>query len=200
MTVAAFVARVIVGLVFLVAAVAKARSIDPFVRSIRDVTALAGARTGRTAATGLATTIVALELTLAVLLLTGALPLPASVGGLGLVGLFVFVSVLALVRRREVECNCFGPSATTLGRETLFRAALLAIPLGLYAVAGRSSWPHGTADWLSSLALVTGGGLLLYWAIRMPTLVGLVRVRKRWESRKPRSGTQARPLQRLRMI
>jgi uncharacterized membrane protein YphA (DoxX/SURF4 family) len=200
MTVAAFVARVIVGLVFLVAAVAKARSIDPFVRSIRECAALAGVRTGRTAARGLAAAIVVLELSLAVLLLTGALPLPASVGGLGLVGLFVFVSVLALVRRREVECNCFGPSATTLGRETLFRATLLAIPLGLYAVAGRSLWPHGHVDWISSLALVTGGGLLLYWAIRTTSLTSLVRERRRWESRKPRPGVQRKPLQRLRMI
>lgn len=200
MTVAAFVARMIVGLVFVVAAVAKGRSIDPFVRSVREVAALAGVRTDRTAGRVLAASTVALELSLALLLLTGALPLLASVGGLGLVGGFACVSGLALVRDREIECNCFGPSATKLGKGTLVRAALLAIPLGLYATAGRSSWPHGYVDWTSSLALVAGGGLLLCWAIRTPSLVGLVRERKRWESRKPRPSDSSQQLGRLRMI
>lgn len=190
----------VVGLVFLVAAVAKARSLDPFARSIREVAALAGVRTGRTAGRILGAAVVVLELVLAALLLTGAVPLPASLGGLGLLGLFASVSVLALVRSREIECNCFGPSGTRLGEETLLRAALLALPLGLYAAAGRSSRPDGHVDWISSLALVVGGGLLLCWAIRTPSLVDLVRERRRWESRVPRPAGHQRPLHRLRLI
>ena len=171
---AAFVARILTGTLFLVAAVAKSRSRAGFVRSVWAVLELVGIRAGMSVRRPVAALLVAV---------------------------FALVSALALLRGRKIECNCFGRSGTALGRDTLVRAGLLATALVVYAVAARGTWPDGLSEWVSSLALVAGCGLAFVWAIRLPTLATFVRERRLVESRATRPRVErSRQLQRLRSI
>ena len=196
---AAFVARILTGVLFLVAAAAKTRSRDGFVRSVWAVLELLGIRTGMAVRRPVAVLVIAYELVLAGLLLSGAASREAALAGLGLVGVFALVSALALLRGRKIECNCFGRSKTPLGRDTLVRAVMLGAALVAYAVWARGTWPAGLSAWVSSLALVVGCGLAFVWAVRLPTLATLVRDRRLIESRSRRV-ERSRPLQRLRSI
>jgi Methylamine utilisation protein MauE len=198
---AAFVARILTGTLFLVAAVAKSRSRAGFVRSVWAVLELLGIRAGRAIRRLVAVLVIAYELVLAGLLLFGAAPTAAAAAGLVLVAVFALVSALALLRGRKIECNCFGRSETALGRDTLVRAAMLAAALVVYAVAARGTWPEGLSEWVSSLALVVGCGLVFVWTVRLSTLVTFVRERRLVESRVTRRRVErSRPLQRLRSI
>jgi methylamine utilization protein MauE len=198
---AAFVARILTGALFLVAAVAKTRSRAGFVRSVWAVLELLGIRVGRAVRRLVAVLVVAYELVLAGLLLSGAAPRAAAAAGLALVAVFALVSALALLRGRKIECNCFGRSETTLGRDTLVRVAMLTSALVVYAVSARGTWPEGLSGWVSSLALVAGCGLVLVWTLRLPTLATFVRERRLVESRAaPRRVERSRALQRLRSI
>jgi len=198
---AAFVARILTGALFLVAAVAKTRSRAGFVRSVWAVLELLGIRAGMAVRRPVAVLVVAYELVLAGLLLSGAAPTAAAAAGLLLVAVFALVSVLALLRGRKIECNCFGRSDTPLGRDTLVRSALLAAALFVYAAGGRGTWPAGLSAWVSSLALVVGCGLAFVWAVRLPTLATFVRERRLVEARSTRRRVErSRPLQRLRSI
>jgi Methylamine utilisation protein MauE len=198
---AAFVARILTGTLVLVAAVAKSRSRAGFVRSVWAVLELVGIRAGMAVRRPVAVLVVAYELALAGLLLSGAAPRAAAAAGLGLVAVFALVSALALLRGRRIQCNCFGRSETALGRDTLVRAAFLAAALVVYAVSARGTWPESLSAWVSSLALVVGCGLAFVWAVRVPTLATFVRERRLVESRAaPRRVERSRPLQRLRSI
>ena len=198
---AAFVARILTGVLFVVAAAAKTRSKDEFVRSVWAVLGLLGIRVGMAIRRPVAAFVIAYELVLAGLLLSGAAPTVAAAAGLGLVAVFALVSALALLRGRKIECNCFGRSETSLGRDTLVRAALLAAVLVVYAAWGRGTWPAGLSAWVSSVALVVGCGLVFVWAVRLPTLATFVRERRLFEARSTRPRVErSRPLQRLRSI
>jgi hypothetical protein len=198
---AAFVARILTGALFLVAAVAKTRSRAGFVRSVWAVLELLGIRVGRAVRRLVAVLVVAYELVLAGLLLSGAAPRAAAAAGLALVAVFALVSALALLRGRKIECNCFGRAETTLGRDTLVRVAMLTAALVVYAVSARGTWPEGMSAWVSSFALVAGCALVLVWTLRLPTLATFVRERRLVESRAtPRRVERSRQLQRLRSI
>ena len=198
---AAFVARILTGVLFFVAAVAKTRSRSGFVRSVWAVLELLGIRAGMVVRRPVAVLVIAYELVLAGLLLSGAASRETALAGLGLVAAFALVSALALLRGRKIECNCFGRSETPLGRDTLVRAGFLAAALVVYAVSARGAWPAGLEEWVSSLALVVGCGLAFVWAVRLPALATIVRERRLVESRAtPRRVERSRPLQRLRSI
>ena len=130
---------------------------------------LLGVRAGRAVRRPVAVFVIAYELVLAGLLLSGAAPRAAAAAGLALVAVFALVSALALLRGRQIECNCFGRSETPLGRDTLVRSALLAAALVVYAVSARGAWPKGVSAWVSSLALVVGCGLVFVWTMRGAT-------------------------------
>jgi uncharacterized membrane protein YphA (DoxX/SURF4 family) len=204
MTTAALVARLVLAAVLLAAGVGKARSLRRFSRSVRGVADMAGLRVERPTAVVLAATVLTLELGVAVLLASGFAPAVAAGGGFALATSFAGVSILAIATGRRVQCNCFGRSAAILGPDTLLRAVLLLVPVGIVGAAAAggtaSRWPTSATEWVSSLGLALGALLLLVWASQALLIGRLVRDRRAQpEPRGPRVSGH-RPLQELRTI
>lgn len=203
-TTAVFVSRLVLATVLLAAAFAKMRSLRRFSRSVRAVAELAGLNIGRMAAWVAAATVVASEFAVALLLVSGRAPAVGTAGAFALAASFVGVSILAIAKGQRIRCNCFGRSAALLGTETLLRAVLLLVPVGVLAAAAavgtEGQWPTSAATWVSSLALVLGALLLLLWASQAIVIARLVRSRRvQPEPHGPRVSGH-RPLQELRTI
>ncbi|GAA0369601.1 hypothetical protein NE235_20065 [Actinoallomurus spadix] len=110
----------LVGLVFVVSAVAKLRDFDGFARSVPD---LVPARPDRARLLAIAVTV--LEASVPPLLIT---PATAPYGfGIAAVLLAAFtVAIAAAIRRgRRATCRCFGPSRVPLGPRHLVRNGAL---------------------------------------------------------------------------
>ena len=153
--------RVLVAIVFLVAAVAKVRDFDGFRRSVRDLVP------GTDPFGSLAPfTVVALEFLVPVLLVVPTAP--AGVGGfgaaLGLDAGFVVVIARALRRGATTPCHCFGrASERRLGRPDLIRDLVLAVvaAAGLAACLSGAPVPGAAATVVAGAAGAVGALLLI---------------------------------------
>ncbi|MFL6141315.1 MAG: MauE/DoxX family redox-associated membrane protein [Labedaea sp.] len=164
--------RVLVGLVFGVAAVSKLgsrRGLSAFAMSLTRL----GPRPVRgwfAVAVGTAVT----ELTVAILV---ALP-PTYRVGLTLAAAVLLVFCVAIgysIRReRRIECRCFGGSGAVLGRPHLIRNTILAV----LASAGAIVHSAAPADFQATAAAVLigafAGAVAIYWDA-LTTTVGLAR-------------------------
>lgn len=196
MTDAAAVMRMLLGIVFLVSALGKAREVDRFTDTVQRVLRIVGARARHPVARGAALAVVAAEASAAILMLTGRAPSLAGFVVLGLLALFAAVSVVALVARANIDCNCFGPSGGRLGARTLARTLLLAAVAVAYvftASRGHNGWPAASlASWVA-LATATGGfALVIHWVTYLDIPVWLVRERRREEAAQRSDGDAGR--------
>ncbi|GHJ44271.1 hypothetical protein Cs7R123_16130 [Catellatospora sp. TT07R-123] len=141
--------RVAIGLVFAVAAVAKARDLGAFARSLEPFLTVA-----KPLYRPLAVAVVGAELAAAVLV---AIPATVFWGfGLALALNAVFAVAIVRVLRRGVAatCNCFGAADSRLSRRHLVRDLVLAVPalLGL-AAAAAVAHPATPLHWLAGAPL-----------------------------------------------
>jgi hypothetical protein len=157
----ALAGRVLIGLVFLVAAVAKVRAFDGFRRSVRDLVPWTAPFWSLAPFT-----VVALEFLVPALLVVPTAS--AGVGGFGAaLGLDAgFVVVIARALRRDVTapCHCFGrASERRLGRPDLIRDLVLAVvaAAGLVACLSGASAPGAAAMVVAGAAGVVGALLLI---------------------------------------
>lgn len=171
-----FVARIVLGALFLVAAWSKARNFGPFLRTTVDI------GIPRSLARPAALLLVLCEVALGVLLLSGQASAIAVVAALVLVAVFAGASLAALQLRRVVPCNCFGESGTTLGHRTLVRALALILPIAGYYVASRSGepmwWPASPDTLIPTLSLVPASVLLSRWLLASEGMAALVSERR----------------------
>ena len=126
------VCRVVIGLVFLAAAMTKIGDAGGFARQIHHYRLVPFGLENL-----LAITLPWIELVLALAILTGVRPRAGSVVATGLMGLFVVVVAAAVARGLDIECGCFGTAdASRVG------AAKLIENVGLLALALVGSAPQ----------------------------------------------------------
>lgn len=127
-----FAERVLVAMVFALAATTKARDLDAFHRTLRDFR-VAGDRAARR----LAPVVVALEAL--VVVLTVVSPGTAVAGSLlaiALLAVFTVVLAGARVRGSTVGCNCFGSSPQPVSWYDVARNVVLILAIGGALLAG----------------------------------------------------------------
>ncbi len=160
-------ARVLVGLVFAVAALGKLAGRNRLTEFADSLAPLGWSPVGwLPVAAGTAVA----ELAVAVLV-----GFPATAGlGLGLATAVLLVFCAAIARsmrlRRRVTCRCFGRAGAVLGRAHLVRNALLAVVAA--AAAAIPPWPGLGLDTGAAAALVGAFGALV--AINWDSLAGLL--------------------------
>jgi len=175
--VAAFALRFALAIVLAVAAVAKARSFDAFVRTVEAI--LPWRRPARAAAGA----VIAAEAALSVLLAAGVRVNAVLLATAALFLGFAVVSLWAARHGVHVRCNCFGQSERELGKDSLVTSLLLAGATIAYWALLRQTDESLTLGELP-LAVVLGATVVLAarWAFIAGDLVGIVRQRKVLES------------------
>ncbi len=154
MDIALSAVRLLLTVVFGIAAVAKLVDRASFRRALRDFGAPEGlVRPLRYA-------VPAAELAVAVALV---LPVAAWWGAIAAAGmLLAFIAVIgwSLAHGRTPECNCFGRlSAGAIGRKTLVRNGILAALAGALVVAGPARSAASAVGWLGPLTPIRVAGL-----------------------------------------
>ncbi len=154
MDIALSAVRLLLTVVFGIAAVAKLVDRASFRRALRDFGAPQGlVRPLRYA-------VPAAELAVAVALV---LPVAAWWGAIAAAGmLLAFIAVIgwSLAHGRTPECNCFGRlSAGAIGRKTLVRNGILAALAGALVVAGPARSAASAVGWLGPLTPIRVAGL-----------------------------------------
>jgi uncharacterized membrane protein YphA (DoxX/SURF4 family) len=174
-----FGARVFFALIFLVAALRKGLQPAAFIQTIRSL------GFPRRLSPGIAWMVIAYEAVLGLLFLAGFLPGIALIAALLLLAAFAGVSLFALRSAQLIPCACFGEADTPLGKHTLWRALLLAVPVVLYYLGTRETatawWPAGLDTWVSLLTLVLASLLLVRWLLAVTNIRTLMQERKRGE-------------------
>lgn len=172
----AFALRFALAIVLAVAAVAKARRFDAFVRTVDTI--LPSRRTATTAAAA----VVAVEAALAILLATGAWVNAVCLAALTLFLVFAAVSLWATRRGLHVQCNCFGQSERELGKDSLVTSLLLAGATVAYWALARKTDESLTLGELP-LAVVLGAAVALAgrWLFAAGGLVRIVQQRRALE-------------------
>lgn len=153
----AFVLRITIAVIFLVAAVAKAKNFRGFIGTIRQIPIMSKASTAT------AVVVIVSEFAVTVLLLSGQLfPLGAALAA-ALLLMFSTVAIAAVAQSRSIECGCFGPSRTSLGLNTVARNVILLGATAEYSLAARTSstWLPMDVVTLTPLLLMTLGILVV---------------------------------------
>ena len=171
-----FIIRNAAGVVFLLAALGKARDIPVFEDTLH---ALAVPARFRLVA---AWALVATESGIGLAILSGRNAALASLLATCVLGLFAAVSIWAERSSQEIPCNCFGRSPTRLGMPTLARALLFELAiLAFYAtsLSGTSYpwWPTDISELVPSVGVAIGLVILGRWILEAPTLASLMRAR-----------------------
>ena len=156
----AWLARMVVGVTFLISGTAKLRDMDGLTLGALRYHVLPS-RIVRP----LAPLLPVAELVLAAMLLTGVAVRAAGVGSALLVLVFAWAVVTNLRRGRSIPCHCFGASAhERIGAATLARLAVLGIAAVLAAIIGPASGtllPPGTETGLALLSAVASVTVLM---------------------------------------
>ena len=155
---AGFVARMLLAVVFLTAALGKARYHADFQQTLQ--------RLGfaRLIAPMITWVIILYETSLAMLFVTGRFTLIVTVATACFVLGCVGVSLYAFALRQQIPCRCFGKSSSPLGVQTIAHALLLVLPAGIYFLSSlwtRNSWWPSDMETLVVLASLTLAGILL---------------------------------------
>jgi hypothetical protein len=173
-----------IGLVFALSSVTKLRRPRAFARNVHEYRVLP-----EWASRAIAVPIIAVELAIALALLTGVLAAAALVASLVVLTIFLAAVGFNLRRGRRVACGCFGSSAERISRRSAARllillavtATLLLLWRGGYAdEAGLTTLGTASLDDLLSVWLVSAALLVLgSWALRLPDIVAMVRIGRR---------------------
>ena len=165
--------RFAVAIVLAVAALAKGRSFGAFRRTVDTLTPW------RRGSTAIAAAVVATEATLAVLLAAGVLASAVAAATLVLFLGFVALSLWAVRRGLQVQCNCFGSGNRELGKDSLAMSLLLAGTTFAYWALLRRAEPSlalGDLPRAAMLGIATAlGGR---WLLAAGELAGIVRQRR----------------------
>jgi uncharacterized membrane protein YphA (DoxX/SURF4 family) len=165
--------RFAVAAVLAMAAVAKVRSFGDFRRTVDVLT-----RWPR-GATAIAAVVVATEGTLAVLLAAGVLATAIAAATLALFLGFAALSVWAVRRGLQVQCNCFGSGDRELGNDSLATSALLAAAtLGYVALLWHDEPSLALGDVPLVVLLGITGALAGRWLLAAEDLTAIVRQRR----------------------
>lgn len=163
-----FITRTTLGLVFLSAAVAKARDVGGFRAVITEL------GVSRRWSRPVALTLVLYEFALALLLLSGVRPGVAVLLAIVVLSAFAGVSAQALRTGSAIHCGCFGRRDSVIGVVTLSRAVGLILLAVVYYLAhlGRAEtwWPPDLPTTTSAVTLVAAtvvAGSWLSWAIEL---------------------------------
>ncbi len=156
-------ARVILGLIFVMAGLLKA--IDPaeFARQMAGY-GLIGAGASRLASPLL----IALELTLGIALLVGFRPRPSAIVAAALLALFIAIEAHGISQGRTEACGCFGAYVQRTPGQVIVED-LIFIGLALLSLWGLRSW-GGAPRRPAALAVFAGGVLSLALAAASPHL------------------------------
>jgi len=163
--------RFAVATVLAVAATVKARDFETFQRTVRALV---------TRGAGLVSAgVIAIEATLAALLVSGLVP--SAVAGATVV-LFLGFSALSVWAMRSgvhLSCNCFGSSDRELGRDSLETSLLLAAASLAYLALLQSTQPSLTLG-EAPLAALLGVAVVMAarWLLALRALVPVVRQRR----------------------
>ncbi len=168
-----FITRTLLATVFLTAAVGKFRFPAAFQETIQQV----GFR--RSLAPLIMWLVIIWEGMLGGLFILGIFPSLAAIASISLLLLFMSVSILAMRRREQIPCNCFGRSTSPLGYQTLLRALILVVPILLYYFSTLSTpsdwWPTTLDTALLLLSLTIGLILLTRWVLAARSIMKLAR-------------------------
>jgi thiol-disulfide isomerase/thioredoxin len=155
------VARLLLAVVFAIAALSKLADLEGSRRTI----AAFGVPDGLAAAGG--TLLPFAELATAIALIPQPTARWGAVAALGLLAVFIAGITNALTHGRSPDCNCFGQvSSSRVSWRTLVRNGALAVVAGLVAWKGSGSsvagWTsdHGAAELVASIAVITIGLLV----------------------------------------
>jgi hypothetical protein len=160
----AFGCRLLVGLVFAVAAVGKLRDVAGLESSVRQLAPLLDMlprALSRLAGRVAAWLVAGLELLVAVLLVYPPMVVWGFGLGLGLAAAFTVAIVLAMRRGTEATCRCFGATPRRLGASQVLRDVVLAAVALLGLVAALVAGPGGGVAGRLVAALAGGAGALL---------------------------------------
>src|SRR5581483_11568977 len=139
-----FGARVFFALIFLVAALRKGSQPAAFIQTIRSL------GFPRRLSPGVAWMVITYEAVLGLLFLAGFLPGIAVIAALVLLAAFAGVSLFTLRSAQLIPCACFGEADTPLGKHTLWRSLILAVPVVLYYLGTRETatawWPDDRSE------------------------------------------------------
>jgi uncharacterized membrane protein YphA (DoxX/SURF4 family) len=149
--------RLILALLWLVAAVGKLRNPREFARSVQEYRLVSPSL-----ANALGWGLPPLELLLGVALLLGIAPRWAAAATAALLLVFAFAMASALVRRLRIRCHCFGElGAVPISWISVARNLCLALAAGAVALEGTHHWsllqlpaPHSVAVEPSVLTVV----------------------------------------------
>lgn len=156
MDLAFLLARLLLAGVFGVAGLAKLA--DP--RGSRQTMIAFGVPTGLAASFGILLTLA--ELATAFALLSAGLAWWGALGALTLLFLFIVGISINLAHGRTPNCRCFGQlHSTPVGRATLVRNGVLAVPAGLLVWYGRDNSGLIAIGWMSSLTTAQAVELIL---------------------------------------
>jgi Methylamine utilisation protein MauE len=128
-----------IGLAFALSAIGKATSMTSFRSTIGELKLLPPRLAGPAAIASVA----AEALTAVVVAVGGVLATAGFALALALLSVFSVVLVVALRRKTEVSCNCFGPGERPISRYDLARNALLGLSCagGMWARPGLAAHP-----------------------------------------------------------
>jgi uncharacterized membrane protein YphA (DoxX/SURF4 family) len=175
--------RLVLGGLWLIAAVSKLRNLRLFIHNVDEFDLLPGP-----AAKALGAVLPFLELSLGIALLTGVAVRLAAIGTVALLLLFAVAMILVLQQGRRIRCNCFGEFGNALVSWTaVYRNVALAIVALPVAFVTPVYW--SMQDYWSRSAIVQPGlaqVLPIFWilagmlvAVQIGhTLYGALRVSK----------------------
>jgi hypothetical protein len=168
--------RFAVGAVLAVAAVAKARGFAEFRRT---VDALVRRRRG---ATAISAAVIATEGALAALLAAGPVPTAVAAVAVALFLGFAGLSLWAVHRGIQLQCNCFGAGDRQLGRDSLETSLLLAAATLAYLALVRWQEPSLSLG-KAPLAVFLGiaAALAGRWLLAAADVAAIVGERRRLE-------------------
>ena len=161
--VAAHVARVLLGLIFVLAAALK--GIDPaeFAHQMSGYGIVGPAVSGLSAPL-----LIAFEFTLGVALVVGFRPRASALAAIALLVAFVGVEAYGISQGRTESCGCFGAYVQRTPQQVILED-LLFIGFGLLSLFGLRTWA-GARGRGPLVAVLTGGLLMLGFAIASPSL------------------------------
>lgn len=165
------VSRAILGLVFLLSALPKLRSLRQFASGLADLLGVP-ATAARVAGTG----VVVVEVLLALALLFDIRITPVLPVALGLLLVFAVVLAVNALRPHPLACNCFGGvGGAPHPRRDLIRVALLLICAGVASLTEEYAPPIARWD---GVVTAIGAVLLAYWSLGAGDVVALHRAKR----------------------
>jgi uncharacterized membrane protein YphA (DoxX/SURF4 family) len=163
--------RFAVATVLAVAATAKARDFDGFHRTVRALVPRGAAF--------VSVSVIAIEATLAALLVSGLAPSAVAAAAAALFLGFSALSLWAVRSGAQISCNCFGSSDRELGKDSLETSLLLAAAALAYLALLQVKEPTLTLGQAPLAALLGVAAVMgARWLLALRDLVPMVRQRR----------------------